>query len=214
MDEKQKYVHALSFRFLNRFYDPLIRLFMREAEFKRRLIQIARIEPGLRVLDLGCGTATLTLMIKQQHPIAEVYGIDGDGKIVEIARKKAARAEADIRLDEGMAFDLPYEDDFFDRVLSSLVIHHLSAEDKRRTFHEVRRVLRAEGELHIVDFGRARSAYARLVSRVLAHLEPVADNYQGLLTDLIEEAGFEDVREQDIFPTLFGTLSYLSGTKA
>jgi len=214
MDEKQKYVHALSFRFLDRFYDPLIRLFMREAEFKNRLIQIAQIEPGSRVLDLGCGTATLTLMIKQQHPSAEVYGIDGDGKIIEIARRKAARADIDVKLDEGMAFDLPYEDDFFDRVLSSLVIHHLSVEDKRRTLREVRRVLCSKGELHIVDFGRPRSTYARLISKVLAHLEPVADNYQGLLTDLMEEAGFEDVQENGTFPTLFGTLGYLSGTKA
>lgn len=213
MDENQKYVHALSFRFLDKFYDPVIRLFMREAKFKNRLIQIADIEPNAKVLDLGCGTATLTLMVKKLFPGAEVYGIDGDEKILEIAGKKAAKAKIDIRLDEGMAFELPYEDGFFDRVLSSLVIHHLSADDKKRAFQEVQRVLRPNGELHIVDFGKPKTAYAGLVSKVLSHLESAVDNYEGLLTSLMQEAGFDDVWEHGTLPTLFGTLTYISGTK-
>ena len=213
MDRQQKYVHALSFSFLSRFYDPLIKLFMREAEFKQKLIEFGHIEPGSRVMDLGCGTATLTLMIKQQHPDAEVYGIDGDGRILEIARRKAVKAGIDVVLDEAMAFELPYQDNYFSRIVSSLVIHHLSMDEKRRAFQEVLRVLQSKGELHIVDFGPPKGLYARVVSKVLARLEPVADNYRGLLMPLMKEAGFKHVKEHGTFPTLFGTLTYISGTR-
>src|SRR5438093_7602838 len=95
-----------------------------------------------QILDLGCGTGTLTLQIKRAFPHAEVRGIDGDPKILKIARAKTQRAGLEIALDEGMAFALPYPDATFDRVVSSLVLHHLTAGDKRRSCAEVFRVLR------------------------------------------------------------------------
>ncbi len=47
-----------------------------------------RIEKGYRILDIGCGTGTLDIIIKKAYPDAEVVGIDGDPKILEIARSK------------------------------------------------------------------------------------------------------------------------------
>ena len=76
---------------------------MRESTFKRRLVEQARIEKGQRVLDLGCGTGTLTILIKKSHPEAEVIGLDGDPNILEIARTKIAKAGLDITLDQGIA---------------------------------------------------------------------------------------------------------------
>jgi ubiquinone/menaquinone biosynthesis C-methylase UbiE len=94
---------------------------MREEHFKLRLIQQAKIHPGMRVLDLGCGTGTLTILIKQLHPDAEVVGMDGDRAVLEVARSKANQAGVDITVDHGMAFQLPYPYNSFDRVLSSLM---------------------------------------------------------------------------------------------
>ena len=59
------YIPALSYHGLTSGYDSVLQWTMREDAFKRRLVQQAHIEPGYRVLDLGCGTATLTLLIKQ-----------------------------------------------------------------------------------------------------------------------------------------------------
>lgn len=207
MKQSDKYIPALSFDWLTPLYDPLLRWGMREETFKRDLIQQARIQPGYRVLDLGCGTATLTILVKQTHPDAEVIGLDGDPNVLEIGRAKAAKAGVDITLDHGLAFQLPYPEDSFDRVLSSLVLHHLTSENKRRAFREVYRVLRPGGEFHVVDFGRPHSAYSRLVSPLIRRLEEAADNVNGLLPEMIRHAGVEQVEEPAHYTTLFGDLS-------
>jgi ubiquinone/menaquinone biosynthesis C-methylase UbiE len=67
------------------------------------VVEQAHIRRGDRILDLGCGTATLTILIKRTHPGAEVAGLDGDPRILEIARRKAAKEGLEIKLDEGMS---------------------------------------------------------------------------------------------------------------
>jgi len=201
------YIPALGLDWLTPLYDPVLRWVMREEQFKRHLIRQARIDPGQRVLDLGCGTATLTLMLKQAHPGATVIGLDGDAKILEIGRAKARRTGVDITLDEGMAYQLPYPDESFDRVLSSLVLHHLNPEDKRRALREVYRVLRPGGELHVVDFGQPHTAWGRLVAPVMGRFEQASDNIKGRLPDMYRHAGFENVDEAAHFATIFGTLA-------
>jgi ubiquinone/menaquinone biosynthesis C-methylase UbiE len=83
-----KYIPAVSFDWLTPLYDPIMQVFMPEKAFKRCLVEQMRIEKGHRVLDLGCGTATLAILIKKAHPDAEIVGLDGDQKILEIARTK------------------------------------------------------------------------------------------------------------------------------
>src|SRR3990172_3394335 len=125
MSRRRDFIPALNREWLTPVYDPLIRWTMRESTFKPRLVQAARIAPGHRVLDLGCGTATLTILIKQMHPESEVTGLDIDARILDVAREKISRAGLDITLDQGPATALSYPDDSFDRILSSLVIRHL-----------------------------------------------------------------------------------------
>lgn len=213
MSKTAKYIPALRFDRLTPLYDPLLRWGMREETFKRQLIHRANIQPGQRVLDLGCGTGTLTILIKQSVPEAEVVGLDGDPKVLEIARSKAAKAGVDLALDYGMAYRLPYPDGSFDRVLSSLVFHHLTGQDKRRAMAEVYRVLRAGGEFHIVDFGKPRSLYGNLLSSVMKRLEQAADNVSGLLPVMMREAGFEQVEETAHYTTILGSLSSISACR-
>lgn len=209
----KKYIPALGFDFLTPFYDPFQKWVLGEHKLKSRLLQEAKIEPGYRVLDLGCGTATLAILIKQNHPQAEVVGLDVDPKILEIARKKVAKAGVDIRLDQGLAYALPYPENFFDRVLSSLVFHHLTTEDKERTFQEVFRVLKPGGELLIFDFGKPQNFLARVISLYMRRLEEAADNIQGLLLGMMISVGFQDVAEPARFMILFGTISLYRGRK-
>lgn len=207
------YIPALHFGWLTPVYDPIIRWTMREAIFKPRLVQQANIEPGHRVLDLGCGTATLTLLLKQAQPHAQVIGLDGDPQVLDVARAKAAQANLRIELDQGMAFTLPYPDKSFDHVVCSLVLHHLTHENKVRTLKEVFRVLKPGGELHVADFGKPHNSVMTLISFIVRHLEETTDHIKGLLPAMLRDAGFERIEETACYATIMGTLSLFRGRK-
>lgn len=200
-----RYIPALSFKWLTPLYDPLLKWVMREETFKRRLIELANIQPHMKILDLGCGTGTLTLLLKQAHPTAKVTGMDGDSQVLDIARDKSRGT--DIQWDEGLATSLPYPDSAFERVITSLVIHHLVTDDKRQAFKEIFRVLKPRGESYILDFGVPHTPFTRFMATYMRRLEETADNFDGLIPRFIAEAGFDEVKEAQHFVTLFGPLS-------
>lgn len=205
----EKYIPALSYDWLTGLYDPVVALTTREGAFKNALVDQAGIADGHRTLDLGCGTATLSILLKQKQPNAVIVGIDGDAKILQIAKKKAHKAGVDITFDEGMSFDLPYEDESFDRIVSSLFFHHLSRESKSETLREVNRVLKPDGEFHVADWGLPTSRLMRGASYLIQFLdgfETTADNFNGLLPKLITDAGFTFVEETVHFNSVFGTI--------
>jgi len=201
-----RYIPALRFHWLTPLYDPLLRWGMREEVMKRYLVDQMALRPGMQVLDLGCGTGTLAIMIRTSHPYVEVIGIDGDPAVLEIAQEKATRAGVSIRLDSGLATNLPYPDDSFDRVVSSLVIHHLAMPDKQRAFLEARRVLPPLGEFHILDFGKPHNLYTHLAAAVMRHFEETAELLAGQMPSLLARNGFANVEGNRCFTTIFGPI--------
>ncbi len=204
---------ALVFHRLTPVYDLFVRLFMPEKRFKRDLIARARLAPGQRVLDLGAGTGTLAIMIKQNQPKVQITGLDGDAEVLAIARDKAARAGADIPFDLGSVTALPYSAESFDRVVSSLVMSLLSHADKQLALREAYRVLRGGGELLIADFGPPHTRWEQWVAPLARRFERIRDNLDALLPGMFQEAGFEGVEEVARFDTIFGALSILYGRK-
>ena len=85
----EDYLPALSYERLTAIYDPVIRVSTRERLFKTKLLDQAALRPGMRVLDLGCGTGTLAVWAKQRHPEVELVGLDGDPEVLERGRRKA-----------------------------------------------------------------------------------------------------------------------------
>jgi ubiquinone/menaquinone biosynthesis C-methylase UbiE len=206
MGENKVYIPALKYSWLTSFYDLIMRLTMRELTFKQRLVEQACIEKGQHILDLGCGTATLAILIKKMYPETEVTGLDRDPDVLKIAREKVARNSLNIKLDQGMAFKLPYPDGSFDRVLSSLLLHHLTRENKIRTLREVFRVLRPGGEFHLADFGKPSNVLMYPVSLVMRQVEENRDNVNGLLPEFIRKAGGNSIHENYRYMTVFGTI--------
>lgn len=217
VSEHADYIAPLKYNWLTSFYDPLLRLTLREETFKRQLIRQANIAPGHRVLDLGCGTATLTLLLKQIHPQAMVFGLDGDTKALAIARNKIIKAGVEIALKQGLSYEMGFPDNFFDRVISSLFFHHLTAENKRHTLVEVFRILKPDGALHVADWGKAQNVVMRgafFLVQLLDGFATTTENVQGKLPDYFREAGFIDVEETKCLMTVFGTLSLYSAKRA
>jgi ubiquinone/menaquinone biosynthesis C-methylase UbiE len=208
------YVPAAGHDFFLPLYDPVLRLLARERKLRTRFLDLAAIEAGQRVLDLGCGTATLLLMLKQRCPSADLVGVDGDPKVLAVARAKAEKQGVAIRFDEALATRLPYADASFDRVLCSAMLHHLTREEKVQALRESRRVLAPGGAFHLVDFGPPPNALALLAVRTLHRGERMADNLDGRLPALMREAGFPLVEHGGHLNTVLGTFIYLSARSA
>ncbi len=209
-DADERFIPALRFRGLTRFYDRVLAATLKEEKFKALLVRQARIEPGQRVLDLGCGTGTLTLMIKRAVPEATVVGLDADVEALALARRKADTAGVEIDFREALAWQAPFAAGSFERVVSSLVFHHLVREDKRRSLAKVRELLAPTGELHVADWGRAQNVLMRLAFlgvQLLDGFESTGDNVREGLVPLLREAGFADPAETHREMTVFGTLS-------
>lgn len=208
--KQQPYIPALAYRSLTGLYDPLVRITTRERRFKAALLQQALLRPGHQVLDLACGTATLTIAAKQLQPQAEITGVDGDPDILARARTKATQADVRLRFDESLSQNLPYADKSFDRVLSSLFFHHLLQENKLATLREVLRVLKPDGELHIADWGKASNGLMRglfVIVQMLDGFANTGDNVAGRLPEFLRTSGFKEIQETQRFSTVLGTLS-------
>jgi ubiquinone/menaquinone biosynthesis C-methylase UbiE len=178
-------------------YDLLLWLVLRgkEKSFRERLVQLARLGPGERVLDIGCGTGTLAIAAKRHIGTAgTVCGVDASPEMIARARKKAARAGVEVEFSEGIVEALPFPYAHFDVVLSTVMLHHLGPELRRQCASEVRRVLKPGGRWFVVDFeGSARQA-GGILSRFHrhGHIKP------GDLGMLTQVAGFSCVESAPV----------------
>jgi len=210
------FVPALRFKALTRFYDPVVRFTTRERSVKHALVERASVPENATVVDLGCGTGTLTLWLKQKYPSARVVGVDADPAILEYARQKAEDLGVDIEFVEANATDLPLDTGSADRIVSSLFFHHLQPADKQRVLSEALRVLKQDGELHTSDWGAPANLLMRALFfpvRVLDGFSNTRENVEGLLPWLVEKAGARQVDQHSSYNTIFGTLRLLRATK-
>ncbi|HEU5196651.1 MAG TPA: methyltransferase domain-containing protein [Methylomirabilota bacterium] len=184
------YLPASGHHWLLFLYDPFMRLVGAEA-FLRRLVERAGLRTGQRVLDVGCGTGTLAVLVKSLHPAVDVTGLDPDPRALARARRKAMRAGVEVRLDEGFADALPYAPASFDHVFSSFMLHHLPSAEKVAALREARRVLRPAGTLELLDFGGAAKPRGPAAH---GHLR---DNFGSRIVTLMTEAGLAAACEVD-----------------
>ena len=210
---EQTFLPAARFKALTPYFDFFVRITTREPQFKQRLLDRLDIRPGERVLDLGVGTATLAILIKQRHPDASVVGLDADPQILDIARRKIAAAGAEVELVEAYSNAMPFEDASIDVVVSTLFFHHISGQVKRETLGEVKRVLKPGGRLYVGDWGKPKDPLQELLflpARAFDGFEVTADNRRGALPRLFMEAGLGEVAHDGDLRTAFGTLAFYS----
>jgi ubiquinone/menaquinone biosynthesis C-methylase UbiE len=189
---------------------------MREKTFRNALLNQFKNKVPQKILDIGCGTGTLALMIKAQHPETVVVGIDGDPKILEFARSKAKNEDLDFNLSRAYSTNLPFENDTFDLATNTMMLHHLSDRDKVKTLQEAHRVLKRNGEINIADWGSPSSILTSggyYVIQYLDGFDTTESNKKGKIFDYLKEAGFGSVEEERRIDTVLGTISLHRGIK-
>lgn len=134
-------------------YDLVVAVTMREQTFRYRLAEEVLAGPQtdrpLEIADVGSGTGTLAIALTEAG--ARVVGIDGDPDILALARTKPGASA--VAWERGRADELPLDDASVDRVVFSLVLHHLSDDTKVAALREAWRVLRHGGRVHVADWG-------------------------------------------------------------
>ncbi len=208
---------ALRFGFLTPFYDTLNQFAYPEAKVKAKIIDVIDLQNGDKVLDIGCGTGTLLLMASEKKSIHAV-GIDPDPNILALAHEKlkTRKGKSSLQLSKASATKLPFPNDYFNIVMSSLTFHHLNSKEKENALKEIYRVLKPESKLLIADWGRPKNAVMRAAFffvQLLDGFESTSDNLHGRIPQLISDAGFDDVETVDSFSTLVGSLHLYLGHK-
>lgn len=210
------YVAPLRFPWLTRFYDPVVAAALPEDRLRERLLEQAAVQPGQRVLDLGCGTGSLLARLRVRSPQARLEGLDADADALAIARGKVAALGAEVDLRQGRSTSPRFEPASFDRIVSSLFFHHRTPADKRRTLVAALDLLKPGGEIHFLDWGPPRSLLRRLSFlpvQILDGFQNTRDNVSGRLLLMLVDAGFTRVTEIGYENTLFGTISFYRGVK-
>lgn len=159
--------------------------------FRQMTLQYARLKPGERVLDVGCGTGILTrLAAETVGPSGLAIGIDPAPKMIAIARGNASLAGNRAEFKAAVIEDLPFEDNSFDCVLSSLMIHHLPPDLKLKGLAEVYRVLKPGGRLLVVDIDRPSNPLWWFLCWPLYFWSFTTDHMRGGLETYFIQAGF------------------------
>ncbi|HEX2994016.1 MAG TPA: methyltransferase domain-containing protein [Anaerolineales bacterium] len=140
--------------------------FGREHVLRQVTVELAQVKPGDSVLEVGCGTGTLTLAAKRQAgPSGKVVGIDVIPGMVEISQRKAAEAHEDIAFQIGSINNIPFPDNHFDVVLCSFMIFHMAENTRRRGIAEIYRVLKPQGRWLVLDLALPDAPVQRAIAK-------------------------------------------------
>ncbi len=216
MNATSTYIPALKYNWLTQFYDGIISNFLREETFKSKLIESFRANNPKHILDIGCGTATLSLMMEKAFPEACVTGLDGDEKILALAKQKIKKLNSKVRLVKAMSYNIPGGSNLFHVVTSSLMLHHLTPSDKAKTLSDVYRVLQPNGIIAIADWGKPSNFLMRLAFYIVQFVdgfESTSDNVSGKIPAYLVDAGFKEVEVVEKINTIMGTVSIYRGKK-
>ncbi|MES3028412.1 MAG: class I SAM-dependent methyltransferase [Pseudomonadota bacterium] len=212
MNDNPSFVPALGRAELTGSYDRVIAVMTCERRWRTALLELIAPREGEVIVDIGAGTGSQAIAIKQRAPGARVIGVDPDPQVLGQARRKAQAAGVEIEWIEGYGdrVDALIGAGVADKAVSSLVLHQCDLEVKAAILAAMSRALVPGGRLAIADYGLQRTLLMRLLFRQVQALdgwERTGLNAKGVLPRLIGEAGFEGVEETRVIPTLTGSIS-------
>ncbi len=177
-------------------YDALspLMLFGQEKQISRACLKFLQDPRILSVLDIGCGTGTLTIEVARLLATrgGQVVGIDAASKMIDIACRKA-RGLSNVRFDVAVAEALPFPDVSFDQVLSTFFFHHIDLELKIQALNEVFRVLKPGGFCVMIDVDIPTNIFGTICAWAGYYLfqqEEIQENIEGKLRVAIQRSHF------------------------
>ncbi|MEM6840179.1 MAG: methyltransferase domain-containing protein [Cyanobacteria bacterium P01_C01_bin.120] len=180
-------------------YDPITQYVLPPGEtwVRESLVNAIQGSPR-RILDLGCGTGTTTLMLKQRFPQAEVMGIDLSPQMLVMATHKAREAQLEIDFCHGDAIATGLEERSFDVVCATLLLHETPPAVSKAILRESFRLLTPNGQVWLLDGNQQTLRAVDWLNTIFE--EPFIRDYgQGNLDAWLGYAGFEAVRTETIF---------------
>lgn len=195
------YLPAAGHDYLLPLYDVMTKL-MGVGKIHRELLEHADLSDGHRVLEIGAGTGNLSVLAKRTAPHIALTSTDPDPR----ALRRAGRKTKDVTFERAFAQDLPYEDASFDRVLSSLMLHHLGDDLKATALAEIRRVTAPGGTLTVADFVGDVHGFA-------GHKAMRQASFANDVPSLLLDAGFSAADEVGRRNSRIGTVAFWRGER-
>lgn len=191
-------------------YDFAIRLLTRESAWRSAFERQIQPSEGEVILDVGCGTGSLAIMLKRAAPGARVVGLDPDPNILDRASEKATAAGVEVEWRQGFARDAAKDGPLFDKVVSSLVFHQVPMSEKRAGIGAMLAAVRPGGEVHIADYARQSSWAMRQLFSIVQALdgyESTQPNAEGALEKILTQFSECAARPLKVIPTPTGAIS-------
>ncbi len=193
---KSQFIPAARFHLLTPLFDTLCSLVGLGRSYRMKIVKMLNLpKRKLRVMDAGCGSGSLAIDVKKESQNISLYAIDADPNILAIAENKAKEENLPINFKKAFLQKLPFPDNSFDVVYSSLVFHHLSNDIKKEAMKEIHRVLKKSGRFLLVDFGKPKNKLFSVFSWFTVLFEEGYDNYKGKIPEMLSNAGFSTVAE-------------------
>lgn len=169
-----------------------------------------RLKPGQRLLDVGCGTGTDLEKLRARYgESVELYGVEPSKDMLKQVPQTVVESR-NVHFSNATADKLPYADNFFDYVTCSLVLHHLSDDDRQKALKEMHRVLKPDAMVLIKEWGQPRNVFGRFIAWFWRDHAYISQSTSKDLQALLKQAGFKQV---EILSVKRGIMYQLSGTK-
>lgn len=189
-------------RWLSKVYDPLIKLVLLlcggEKKVRGKFIDFARLKGDETVLDICCGTGTLTLMLAERLEKGAVIGLDLSQDMLEVASRRAGRANTSFR--RGNSEAMPFPDGAFDSAFVSFALHEMPEDARVKTLEETRRVLKPGSSLFILDYALPGGGRRRVFMKGFVKLVEEDYSYRMIAGEQlprdIRQAGFSLERQE------------------
>lgn len=169
--------------------------FWQEKRLGRVAVELLQLQGNEKIIDIGCGTGSLTIAIGQKLNPEKgglAVGVDAASKMILRARRKEVGLKQ-VQFDIAAAEQLGYPDETFDKAISTFFFHHVDYELKVTALNEMWRVLKKGGKAAIVDVDVPTNWFGKLCAwsgYILFRQEEIRENIEGKLRQAFAASQF------------------------